>query len=180
MVTATEDLFSNEVLVDGNDVPQCVQEKVEPITSCDVILKKRIGCITADDFLKYSRRLMVLCNKIYQENKLELQKKDKRVPFGLEAFISGGPGDRTAGTLGATIDVDRPTVEQFRDMFEGSSSMTLKITPMVLDDKHRHSFARVEWTRDSPRTIVFFAQDGCIYDLEGGQRPLEELLHFNL
>lgn len=179
MSTVTANVISDEVLVAGEDVSQCVQEKVEPITSCDVILKKRIGRITADDFLKYSRHLMVLCNKIYQDSKLELR-NDKRVPLGLEAFISGGPGDRTAGTLGVMIDVDRPTVERFRDMFEGSSSMTLQIMPMVLNDKYRHPFAQVEWTRDSPRTIVFFAQDGCMYDLEGGQRPLEELLHLNL
>lgn len=174
-----ENLFLDDVLIGAEEAPQRVQEEVEPITSCDVILKKRIGRITADDFLKYSRHLIDLCNQVYQDSKLELR-KDKRVPLGLEAFISGGPGDRTAGTLGVTIDVDRPTVDRFRDMFEGSSSMTLQIMPMVLNDKHRHSFARVEWTRDSPRTIVFFAQDGCMYDLEGGQRPLEELLHFNL
>ena len=179
IATATANLISDEVLVNGEDAPQFVQEKVEPITSCDVILKKRIGRITADDFLKYSRRLMVLCSKIYQDSKLDLR-KDKHVSLGLEAFISGGSGDRTAGTPGVMIDANRPPVELFREMFENSCSMSLKIMPMVLSDKHCHPFAQVEWTRDSPRTIVFFAQDGGRHDLEGDQRPLEELLHLNL
>lgn len=163
------------MLIGAKEATRGIKEEEKPFVSYRAVLKKKIGRITEGEFLEYSRRLMFFYTRAYQENKLELR-KGKDFSLGLEARIFGDPCDRTAGNPGVMIDVNRPTVEQLRDMLNGPSSMTLRIIPVVSSGDIRHSFARVEWKRDRPRTISFFAQHGCRDDPESGPHPLERFL----
>ena len=165
--------FDNALIIGTEEAPQCVLKAEQFASSYYAVLKKRLGHITADDFLKYARRLTVLCNEIYQGSVLGLR-KDKSVPLGLAAFAaSQGVYDSNSGE---TIDINRLTANSFREMFEYSSSMVLDTRPKILRDDIHASFAQIEWTRGRTRTIFFYAQQGGRYDLEGSQRPLENLL----
>lgn len=173
MTTATASLFFDDALIGAEEAPRRVLEAERLASTYHAVLKKRVGHITAYDFLKYARRFSVLCNEIYQGSVLELR-KNKRVPLGFAVFAASQGVYK--GNPGEMIDVSRLTGESFREMFEHSSSMVLNVKPMVPRDDIRSSFAQIEWTRGRPRTIFFYAQQGGRYDLKGSQRPLENLL----
>lgn len=175
MMGATNLSSGGNMIIGAEDASRCIQKEEKPRVSYSAVLKKKIGRITADEFLEYSRRLMFFCTRAYQENRFELR-KNKDFSFGLEALISRGPDDRATEKQEVMIDVDRPPVEWFREIFEDASSLILRIVPMVVSGDIRHSFARVEWRRDRPRTLFFFTQHGCRYDPESGPYPLERLL----
>jgi hypothetical protein len=172
-MTATASLFFDDALIGIEEAPQRVLEVERFASTYHAVLKKRLGYITADDFLKYARRFTVLCNEIYQGSVLELR-RNKSVPLGFAVFAaSQGVYE---GNLGEVIDIVQLTPDSFREMFERSSSVVLDIRPEVSREDIRSSFAQIEWTRGRPRTIFFYAQQGGRYDLEGSQRPLENLL----
>ncbi|MBI2626788.1 MAG: hypothetical protein HYW77_00915 [Parcubacteria group bacterium] len=172
-MTATASLFFDDALIGTEEAPQRVLEAERFASTYHAVLKKRLGHITTEDFLRYARRFTVLCNEIYQGSMLELR-RDKSVPLGFAVFAaSQGVYE---GNPGETIDIGQLTANSFREMFEHSSSMVLDIRPRVSREDIRSSFAQIKWTRGRPRTIFFYAQQGGRYDLEGSQRPLENLL----
>ncbi len=156
-MTATASLFSDNESIGTEDAPQYLLNVARLEWNYHAVLKKRFGNITASDFLKYARRLVVLCDEIYQGSVLEL-----RVP--LDSF------DRN---FRETVEISTLTENSFRKVFKHSWSMRLTIRPMILSDEIRHSFAQIEWTRCRPRAIFFYAQQGEGYIL---WRPLENLL----
>jgi len=172
-MTATASLFFDDALIGTEEAPQRVLEAEQFASDYHAVLKKRLGHITADDFLKYARRFVVLCNEIYQGSVLELR-RDKSVPLGFAVFAASQ--GNYEGNPGEAIDVSRLTADSFREMFERSSSMVLDIRPKASRDDIRSSFAQIEWTHGRPRTLFFYAQQGERYDLKESQRPLENLL----
>ena len=170
---ATANLFFKGVLIGEQEAPQRILEAQRSASTYYAVLKKRFGHITADDFLKYTRRFAVLCNEIYHGSRLELL-KDKSIPLGYA--VSAASRGLYRGNPGEAIDIDCLTIESFREVFGCSSSIILNIKPKALREDICASFSQIEWTYGRPRTIFFYAQQGGRYDLEGSLRPLENLL----
>lgn len=169
----TANLFLEDTLIGTDEAPQRVLEAERLALTYRAILKKRIGRITADDFLKYASRFSILCNEIYQGSKLELR-RNKGIPLGFDADLASR--GHYMGDPGEVIGIDTLTADFFRETFKRSSSIVLSIKPTVSRDDIRHSFAKIEWTRDRPWTIFFYAQQGGRHDLESNHGPLENLL----
>jgi hypothetical protein len=174
-MTATADLFFDNILIGAEEAPQGVLEAQRFASTYDAVLKKRLGHITANDFIKYARRFAALCNEIYQDSVLELR-KNKSVPLGFAVFAASQ--GLYEGNPGEAIDIDRLTADSFREMFEHLSSMVLDIRPIVEHDGIRFSFSQIQWTRGRPRTIFLYSQDSGRYDQAGEYHrgPLHDLL----
>ncbi len=171
-MTALTSLFF-DATIGTEEAPQHILESERFSSSYHAILKRRFGRVTADDFLRYARRFTILCNQVYQGSKLELR-RNKSIPLGFEVFLASQGGYE--GEPGEVIDANRLTNDSFREMFEDSFSIVVNILPKLAREDILHSFAQVQWTRSRPKTIFFYAQQGGRYDLEGIQRPLENLL----
>jgi hypothetical protein len=154
VTTATVSLFFDDTLIDIDDgeAPRHVLDKYGFAPSYFAVLKKRFGFgyITAGDFLKNARRLVTLCNAIYQGSEFCLVKD------------------------GASLDINRLNPFLFQVAFMCASSMMLKIDPKVSRGDLFCSFASILWTAKRPRTIFFYAQDG-IYNRDD-HRSLKRLL----
>lgn len=167
-------IVNREMLIEEQEVPQHILEEQRCAATYRAVLKKRFGRITANDFLKYASRFIVLCDKIYQGSELELL-KDRSVPLNFTDLFAASQG-LYKGEPGETLDISRITPESFRKIFKHSSSVVLDILPKVWREDIATSFAQVEWTYGRSKFISFYAQQGGRYDLPGGQRPLESLL----
>ncbi len=174
-MTAAASLFFDDVLIGVEEAPQHVLEAQRFASSYDAVLKKRFGRIRSENFLKYARRFVALCNEIYQGSVLELR-KNKSVPLGFAVFAASQ--GLYEGNLGEIIDINQLTVDSFQKMFEHSSSMVLDIRPIAERDDIRFSFSRIEWTHGRPRTIFLYSQDSGRYDQAGEYHrgPLHDLL----
>ena len=167
-MAATIGLFFDDTLISTEEAPRRILKRSD--FTYRAILKKRFGPVTADDFLKYARRFSVLCNEVYKESKLELQ-KNKSIPLGSDvALASQGQYE---GELGETLDINQLNVDSFREIFKHSSSLVLIIQPTVERKDICYSFSQIRWTRDRQRTIFFYSQDGGKFDPKG---PLHNLL----
>lgn len=172
-MVATVNLFFDNVVIGDEEAPQRVLEAQRRASSYDAVLKKRFGRITADDFLKYARRLTILCNEIYQGSKLELL-KNKSIPLGFAVFVASQ--GLYEGYSGEVIDINQLSADSFRKMFEHSSSMILNIRPNVRNRDIFSSFTQIAWTRGRLKTIFFYAQQGRSYYCSENHGPLEDLL----
>lgn len=174
-MAAVVSLFFDNMLalVGADEAPKRILETERFASNYRAVLKKRFGHITADDFLKYARRFAVLCNGIYRGSRFEFL-KNRSVPLGFAVFAaSQGAWE---GNPGEELDISKLTTDAFREIFTHASSMVFNIRPRVSREDIRSSFVQVAWTRGRPRTIFFYAQQGGRYDLNGSQRPLENLL----
>lgn len=178
-MAVTASLFFGDALIGTEEAPRRVLEAERFAFNYWAVLKKRFGHITADDFLKYSRRFSVLCGEVYRGSNLELR-INKGVPLGF-AVLAANLGI-WEGVPGEKLDVSQLTVDTFREIFARSSSVTLDIRPIIERDDIRLSFSQIEWTRERPRTIFLYAQDGGRYDQRRDQTgeyhrgPLHDLL----
>lgn len=102
------------------------------------VVIKRIGVVTASDFVRWSRRLVAVCLSVHPEMQVE--------------FNSDFHGDAESVSL-----------EYFKDVFDFENVTILRVCK-----PHTSTFASVSFHRRLPRVIEFYAQDGYRYGyLEG-------------
>lgn len=174
---AAKGLFFDGVLIGAEEAPNHILKAERFASSYYAVLKKRLGRIVADDFLKYARRFSVLCDKIYQGSNLDLRMNEVVIlrpstPPPELMFLHKG-----RGTSGKNINVDQLTADEFREIFAPCSSMVLTIKPLVERADIRYSFSKIEWTCARPKIIWLYSQDGGRCDGDGCHPgPLTDLL----
>lgn len=172
-MTIAKGSFFDTAQIGLEEAPYHIVEAAQSAASYHAVMKKRHGRVAAEDFPKYASRMVALCDEIYLGSSLELR-KNKHIPLRLAAFAVSL--DFHEDNSGEAVDIAQLTADSFREMFDSASSVVLDIRPRDFREDVRYSFAQVEWTREKPKAIFFYAQQGGRYDCEGGQRPLENLL----
>lgn len=174
-MTIKTNLFLEETLIGKEEAPQHVLETEQLAHNYLAVLNKRLGNITAYDFLKYARRLSVLCKNFYRESNIELElyvNKSVSLRFAVfQGMLKGASGEK--------IDVGQLTVDAFREIFESSCLITLCIFPMIEVYGINYAFSKIEWRGEMPKKIVIFSQDmGGKYDKNRmyHRGPLHDLL----
>ncbi|MBI3075013.1 MAG: hypothetical protein HYY92_02245 [Parcubacteria group bacterium] len=139
------------------------------------VLRKRFGCVTGAEFLRYARRLAVLCDTVYNGSTIEIR-KNHEIPIGRFALLSAGSGWRKV-SMGEKLDINTvDTSAAFRIRFLYAASMKVEIFPLT-QNGGGSSRATIEWTCQRPKTIFFRVEEPGRYD-KNGRHPgtLQELL----
>lgn len=163
------------VVLTDREAPQRILETVRFESFYHAVLKKRFVHIAADDFVKFARRFVFLCEQVYQGNALWLR-RDESVPLGWASVAASlGQYEKDPGEVIRLEDLGE---DRFREIFATASTITLTIKPTVHRPDVKHSFAKMAWTRGRPKTVFFYAQQGGRHDIESAcDRPLEGLLY---
>src|SRR3990172_8326381 len=80
-------LTADNLFLVGGDVPdaeapQSILDEYRPETIYHAVLEKTEGYITADDFVRYGQRFILLCDSVYQGSELELRTNNE-IPVGI-------------------------------------------------------------------------------------------------
>ncbi len=114
------------------------------------VLKKRIGQVTADEFLQLAHRFIAICKEEYGT-------------YHLECFQNWLDGvDTKEKSPEKLINLEEQTLESFESIFASSRAMKLCVSPTVEHDNNKFSFTCMEWEIIRPRAIEFYAQTGGI------------------
>lgn len=121
------------------------------------VLTRRLGALTAADFVINGQRLVSVCDEIYNGTEITLV-AEQAVPMN-ETLVAASH-DQYVGPEGITISTDELTMDNFRHWFDLARTMKLLVKPTAADDVMKGSFAVMEFTRQSRRRLFFYAQDG--------------------
>src|SRR3989344_4809929 len=171
MVSASHDLLISPDLVNNpiitDEVPEHIFQQLfeqEKLSSFyHAVLKKRLGHITAYDFMKYAHRFFCILNEVYRGSKVCIQ-RNARIPIGFYecALASSGAWEYE----GEDLEINRLDASSFREIFRNASTVRIDIRPQVNRDEIRHAFSVIQWTNRRPGTIFFYSQGGGGYTWE--------------
>lgn len=140
----------------GEDAPREVLNKIKNESTYWAIVKKRVGGITAEDYLRYAKRFVDLCNLTYKGTQAKLT-VDAAIPLGpVNTFIASA--GEFQDNPGSTIDINDLDAAKFKYIFDKSSSVYLRIQPKTESKDSFLSFATVTFTREKPNTLFFYGQ----------------------
>ncbi|HEX7456448.1 MAG TPA: hypothetical protein VF303_03200 [Candidatus Nanoarchaeia archaeon] len=156
--------------IGSRQAPEWVLRKAEFELSYHAIVRKRLGCINTGDFLRCARRLVALCNKVYRESTITLR-RDKRVwqeeepvPIGRTTVMV--PQIQEDASSGEILDVGVLDESRFEEIFQTANRITLRVEPRSATGDFEFSFAEMEWSREKPKAIYFYAQGGRVRSLD--------------
>lgn len=121
------------------------------------VLTRRLGALTATDVVANGQRLVSVCDEVYDGTEIALI-SEQGVPMN-EALGAASHGEYI-GSEGITINTEELTMDGFRAWFNQAWTMRLLVKPAPTDEAMKVSFATMEFARQSPRRLFFYAQDG--------------------
>lgn len=158
--------------IGDEEAPKKVVEQEELSYDYYAVVWKYSGPIEAEDFLRFARRLTVLCFGVYGRAITELR-ADPRTPFNFHLLSD------------VRIDLPRPdprfdvkhlTYGAFKAIFASSFSLGLRIAQKTSYWSESVSYALIEWNGHKPDILFISAHSGDAYDRRTGDRQLEKLL----
>ncbi len=163
--------YINQSLYRGETAPQVLLNKLQSERTFLAVIKRSLGDVTSEEFLMYARRLVSICDDVYQGSQVRLVLNDDpslELDEYNRRFISTGNAQ--------TVDINSP--EGFKNIFIDNNSVTLRVDPALTDGPSSGSFAQMRRTKDSPKVIIFNGQDRTSRDPSNLVSSLYEKMFF--
>ena len=141
------------------------------------VLKKRCGKISAEDFLRFSQRFVMLCNEIHKDYRISLV-KNMRIPTGAFFAASDCGEFWNIPFGGGEVEFPHETInpEEFSTFFQDALSLSMSVLSTKVEEDMDFVRASVQWTWDKPSSLFFHAQQGPVDQLGQDRTPLHDLL----
>ncbi|MGB3922043.1 MAG: hypothetical protein WBL19_02030 [Minisyncoccia bacterium] len=157
--------------IGDKEAPRHIVEAQEPRYQYHAILTKDVGQVSGEDFLRYTRRLVAICYRVYRRAEWELT-ADSRGPISFYISSSG----KYQKPPYFTNDVSQLNEKVFLAMFRMSYFMKLRVNQRPISGRQPSSYAKIFWHCYKPDMLFVAARRDHRDDYRGTAAALEGLL----